>query len=1025
MTRVRRHSIRHHLLVLVVAVLAPVLLLAGGLTAWLVRAEREAYEQSVAEAARDLGATVEREVAAIEMALRVLATSPTLQAGDVGAFFAQAAGVARQEGVILTLRDPASRQLANTAVPWGDRLPERTSLAEVDAEAGRRRAAVVSPLYRGVATDEPYFAVVLPVIRDGEIRYFLSAAAGVRRLGGLLTGEHPREGWSARLVDGKGVTLATAPWRNAAVGQALPADLLAAARTGGQGLWRCRDAAGERTIVGFSPAGRTGWLVATSVPASLARAGLLRALAVLGAASAVLIGVALLAAFALSGRLSRSVERLSQGAGAILRGDPAPRVSGDVAEVGQVEAALHQAGAELREREAMFRTMADSAPVGVWVADAERGSSYVNRAWYDLTGMAPGTGLGFGWLEAVHPEDRPRIEAAIGVHNAGNIARTLEYRLRRADGTYAYVLDSSAPRLGENGEVLGHVGSVVDLSRRYEAEEALRQSEERLRLAQEAGRISSWDVDLATGDATWLGAWRSVIGDWGDEKPSQALFMRIVHPDDREQVRAALDAALSSQASYDSQFRVVWPDGGVHWIVERGEIVRDASGKPIRMRGIAFDVTARMEAQIALAQLNADLERRVEERTEALRQEAAERRRAELQLHQAQKMEAIGRLTGGLAHDLNNKLQVISAQIDTALRRLKNEPAVSKGLLSAAVAADRCAELITKLLAFARNDEAQPTVIDLEEALVSITALLDRSLLGDSVELKLDVASDLWPIEIDASHFEAALVNLVVNARDAMPDGGTIVIGARNVKAGEARLVDPRLAGDCVEIRAIDTGVGIAPEHIDKVIEPFFTTKPAGKGTGLGLSQVYGLVTGAGGVLLFDSAPGEGTTVSLYIPRARVEARIGAPGLDEPIEDEALPDRRGTVLLVDDDVDVADAVKAVLAQRGYRVEVATGAEEALDAIERRPVDLVLSDVTMPGGLSGVELAQAVRARRPGMPVVLITGNPRALGDHDGEFPLVVKPITGRKLEEAIEREIGPVTAKSAEVVRLHPRSKGA
>jgi signal transduction histidine kinase/CheY-like chemotaxis protein len=570
--------------------------------------------------------------------------------------------------------------------------------------------------------------------------------------------------------------------------------------------------------------------------------------------------------------------------------------------------------------------------------------------------------------------------------------------------------------------MLGHVGSVIDISERRRAEEALRASEERLRLAQQAGRISSWEVDLATGEAIWLGSWRDVIGDWGEEKPSQALFLRIVHPDDLPGVQAALAEAIAGGAPYDLQFRVTWPDGSVRSIVERGEVVRDADGRPVSLRGIAFDVTARVEAEEALARLAGELERRVEERTEALRRESAERRRAELQLHQAQKMEAIGRLTGGLAHDLNNKLQVISAQLDTALRRLRGEPAIGKGLLSASVAADRCAELITKLLAFARNDDLKPEVVDLEEALVSTAALLDRSLLGDSIELRLDVAPDLWPVEIDASHLEAAMVNLAVNARDAMPEGGALMIAARNLPAGEARLVDSRLSEDCVEIRVVDTGVGIAPEHLDKVMEPFFTTKPPGKGTGLGLSQVYGLVAGAGGVLLVDSAPGEGTSVALYLPRARVEARIG-PGPDEPIEDEAPADRRGAVLLVDDDVDVADAVKAVLSARGYRVEIATGAEEALAAIESRPIDLVLSDVTMPGGPSGVELAQALRRRRPGLPVVLITGNPRALGAHDGEFPLVVKPVTGRKLEEAIERELGTSQGGGAAVVRLQPRER--
>ncbi len=894
MTR-QRHSIRRHLLALVLAVLAPVLILAGGLTAWLVASERATYEEAVREAARDLAVAIDRDVGAVETGLRVLAASPALGADDLAGFLAQAGAVARQEGVNITLRDRDSRQVANTSVPAGAPLPTGTSLAEVDAQARRRGAPVVSPFYRGIVTGEPSFAVVVPVVRDGDARYFLSAAAGVRRLGDVVASERLRQGWGAAIVDGGGTVLTRYPWSDAAPGREAPAALVAAARTG-QGLWRGPDESGTPTVVGLAPSARTGWTVAASAPVELVRADLLQALAVVAGAAALLVGLALAAAFGIARRLSEAVERLSRTAAAVLQGAPAPARPAGIAEVDAVEAALRAAGAELR------------------------------------------------------------------------------------------------------------------------------QNEERLRLAQAAGRIATWEVDLATGAATRLGAWREVIGDWGDARPSHEHFLSTVHPDDRARVEAALADAIARETSYECEFRVLWPDGSERTVAERGEIVRGADGRAAVVRGVAFDVTARAKAEATLAALNADLERRVADRTQALDRESAERRRAERQLHQSQKMEAIGRLTGGLAHDLNNKLQVISAQIDTTLRRLKGEPTLSKGLLSAAVAADRCAELITKLLAFARNDEASPAVVDLAEALGSITALLDRSLLGDSVALELDVAPDLWPVEIDAAHFEAALVNLAVNARDAMPDGGSIVIAARNVRAAEARALDARLAEDCVEIRAIDTGVGIPPEHLDKVMEPFFTTKPPGKGTGLGLAQVYGFVTAAGGTLLIDSAPGEGTTVALYLPRARVDGRIGAPAPVEPIDDEDRPARRGTVLLVDDDVDVADAVRAVLAERGYRVAVATNAEEALAAVEGRAVDLVLSDVTMPGGLSGIELARAIRERRPALPVVLITGNPRALGDHNGEFPLVVKPITGRKLEEAIEREID--LRPGAQVVRLKPRAKG-
>ena len=349
---------------------------------------------------------------------------------------------------------------------------------------------------------------------------------------------------------------------------------------------------------------------------------------------------------------------------------------------------------------------------------------------------------------------------------------------------------------------------------------------------------------------------------------------------------------------------------------------------------------------------------------EALRHQIEQRERAEEALRQSQKMEAMGQLTGGVAHDFNNLLMVASSGLDLLDRTddpLRRET-LRQGIRQAL---DRGAGLTRQLLAFSRRSPLKSEVVDLGRRLEGMHLLLERSLRED-IGVRFDIQPDLWPVELDPAQLEVALLNIAVNARDAMPGGGTITLAARN----RPGLSIEGEEGDFVELSVSDTGVGMAPETARRVFEPFFTTKSVGKGTGLGLSQVYGFSRASGGAALITSKPGEGATISLFFPAStKPLSQPAAP--KAPLQ--APPP--GTVLLVEDDDSVAAAVSAMLGELGYRVLRASDAAGALAMLEReaRTVDLVFSDMVMPGAMDGAALAEAVLQRRPDLPVVLTTG----------------------------------------------------
>jgi PAS domain S-box-containing protein len=649
----------------------------------------------------------------------------------------------------------------------------------------------------------------------------------------------------------------------------------------------------------------------------------------------------------------------------------------------------------LRQSETELRIALKAGRLGTWTLDIASGELTASDTCKANFGRSPNAPFSYDELRAaVHPEDKGRMIDAVAHSIATGEDYDIEYRIVTPTGDIRWVQIRGQPSYDAEGAPLLMTGVSLDISDRHESESELRDTAERLHLTTENAEVGFWDVDPVNDVLTWPPRTKAMFGISTDVPVSMADFYAGLHPDDRDATVEAYLAAADphKRALYDVEYRTVGKEDGVlRWVAAKGRGVFDEKGRCLRVAGTVIDITPRKQAEERLRELNETLEARVAERT-------AELEAAYDQLRQSQKLEAMGSLTGGVAHDFNNLLTPIVGTLDMLQRRGIGGEREQRLIAGAVQSAERAKILVQRLLAFARRQPLQPVAVDLGQVVRNMAELVS-STTGPQIKVVVDVANPLPPAKADPNQLEMALLNLSVNARDAMAEGGTLRISVSAHTIGRGSRVGLK-DGRYLRLSVADTGDGMDEATLSRAIEPFFSTKGVGKGTGLGLSMVHGLASQLGGALTIMSKPGLGTNVELWLPET--DAVPDAP----PIMVEADSRRgRGHVLLVDDEEAVRLSTADMLAELGYEVLEASSAEEGLAIVRSGAnLDLVLSDHLMPG-MTGAALARAIQALRPNMPILIISGYAESEGI-ELDLPRLTKPFRRDELSASLASLIG-------------------
>jgi PAS domain S-box-containing protein len=650
--------------------------------------------------------------------------------------------------------------------------------------------------------------------------------------------------------------------------------------------------------------------------------------------------------------------------------------------------ARKQAEEALRANEERLRLALGATSDAVWDWDLTRGQAYFSTRCYGMLGYEPEAfpaDLPHA-LELLHPEDRDRMESLVVAAIQQGAGFTAECRLRTGQGGWRWLqVRGTVSAWDSFGKPARLSGTNSDVHERKLAELALSVNEERLRAALEATSDAVWDWELATGTLYCSPRWYTMLGYAAGEPQVGLGFIRgHIHPQDAERVEQAARAAILGSGAYAVEARMRCADGSWRWVQTRGSVcARDAFGRALRLAGVNTDIHARK-----LAEESADL--------------------LQAQLLQAQKMESVGRLAGGVAHDFNNMLSVILWYAESALDKAGAGHAIAPDLEQIRQAAERSAELTRQLLAFARKQPVAPKVLDLNAAVGGTLKMLQR-MIGEDIQLQWRPGPGLWPVKVDPSQVDQVLANLCVNSRDAIHGSGRIIIETANAALGPGQVAgQPGMKpGDHVLLTVSDDGAGMDPATLALIFEPFFTTKELGKGTGLGLATVYGIVKQNQGFISASSQPGVGTTFKVYLPRhavlEAVEAAVALPA--------AAAAAQATILLVEDEPALLTMAQRMLEALGYTVVASTDPAEALRlaAARTEPLDLLVSDVVMPG-MNGGQLAQALQRQRPGLKCLFMSGYtadviaPHGVLDEGMHF--MQKPFTRQGLAAKVAQALG-------------------
>ena len=638
----------------------------------------------------------------------------------------------------------------------------------------------------------------------------------------------------------------------------------------------------------------------------------------------------------------------------------------------------------LKESEARFRRIANSAPVMMWVTRLDRTRDFANDHYVEFV-CGPGGSREeaekLDWRTRIHPDDVERIVAESLAGEATGDIFALEGRYLRHDGEYRWLRSVSQPRFGPERELVGFIGVATDITLAKEAElELRRQVEERTRklAASEAQFRAVFEAALEVMvllkiDGTVL-AVNHRQEDWRHPDPDEAIGMKFwdsptlqAYPQHIPVVKEGVKRAARGEM-YTTQVAMERPGAATAYLDVAFQPVRGPGGEIIYLLFEARDIT--------------------------------ELKAAQEQLRQSQKMESLGQLTGGIAHDFNNLLTVVVGGLDIITKRIEDEK-LKRYAANALAAAERGARLTGQLLAFSRVQRLEVRPVPVAPLIQNMRPLL-RNVLGPGITKDFDLDDALMPVMADPTQLEVAVLNLAINARDAMPDGGTLRFVTRPVAIDEDPELDP---GDYVELCISDTGIGMPEDVASRAFEPFFTTKEIGKGTGLGLSMVYGMARQSGGTARIETTPGEGTAIKLYL---KVAKRLQPDGQDDDEQEpEASSGGTATVLVIDDDPDVRGFMAEALAEEGFTVRNCADGKSGLEEFARQRPDLVVIDFVMPA-MSGADVASRMLEQAPDQKILFVSGYSEtdAIKRIAPNSPLLTKPFRSEALCRAVRNAVG-------------------
>ena len=649
------------------------------------------------------------------------------------------------------------------------------------------------------------------------------------------------------------------------------------------------------------------------------------------------------------------------------------------------------AEAAVRASEAQFRTFAQAMPNHVWTASPDGELDWFNERIYEYSGATHAQLINGGWANLVHPDDLARVVAQWTQAVDSGATYETEFRIRRADGVFRWHLVRAVPLRTGAADVSRWIGTNTDIEDQRRAAESLvsqnqtleQQVNERTIERDRMWRLSG-DV-MAVSDFQGLiaavnPAWTALLG-WTEAELIGRSVLDLTHPDDRSETLAEIARLGQGVRTFRFENRCLRKDGGysvLSWTAVPDEHFVHSIGR---------DMTAEREAAAVL-------------------------KRTEVALQQAQKMETLGQLTGGVAHDFNNLLQVIGGNLQLLSKFVAGNEKAELRIASAMAGVSRGAKLASQLLAFGRRQPLEPKAVNIGRFISGLEDMLRRTL-GEAIDVETIISGGLWNSFVDPTQVENAVLNLAINARDAMNEHGKLTIEVGNAFLDEAYASghDDVDAGQYVVLAVSDTGTGMSPEVMERVFEPFFSTKPEGKGTGLGLSMVYGFVKQSGGHVKIYSEVGFGTTVKMYLPRA-LQA-------EEPVVANTMGPATGgteTILVAEDDEEVRNTVVATLTDLGYRVLKARDAQSALTIVESGiAIDLLFTDVVMPGTLRSPELARRARERLPGLAVLFTSGYTENAIVHGGRLDAGVELLGKPYSRESLARKIRQVLESQRQV----------